>query len=350
MTNIVDLRSDTVTLQPKDMIERMFKASVGDQYYGEDSTVNKLQTYVANLFDKEDALFTVSGTMGNMISILSHTNKSEMVVMESKSHSYRSEVSNIAAIGGVLPKLIDGKNGIIDPCDIEKVLIQNGLAFPDISLILLENTHNAAGGICIDPYNMSQYKNIADKNNLKIHVDGARIFNAAVSLEVSVDKLAKDADSLSFCLTKGLCCPFGGLVVGNRQFIKRARKFQQMLGGGLRQIGYMAAAGKYALENMITRLKEDHDNAKILAKELKKLGFDILNKVETNFVNVKLPFQVNNVIRFINEINKDDKIKINNAKDSKLRLVTHYGITQNEIKYFITKTKSIISNLNIKLN
>lgn len=345
MTKIIDLRSDTVTLQPEEMKDAMRNAEVGDEYYDDDPTINKLLDLTCEIMNKEAALFTASGTMGNLIAILAQTDRGNIVIEEADSHSFRCEVSNFAVAGGVMPKRIKGHLGIMDIADIEAAIPPKGYCYPEAKLLLVENTHNAAGGTCTTPEQMVDYRKVADKYGLNIHVDGARIFNASVALGVKASELAKDADTLSFCLSKGLSCPFGGLLVGSKEIITRARYYKQMFGGGFRQAGYMAACGIYALDHMIDRLAEDHENAKLLAKGLIDLGMEIdMNSVQTNMVFFYIPPALIDSNEFYQKMTKEGEIKINPPNKNKIRLVTHYGIEKEDVEYFLGKVKEVLKS------
>lgn len=344
MTRKIDLRSDTCTLQPDEMKEAMFKAKVGDEYYDDDPTIIELQELAAEMLGKEAGLFLASGTMGNLVGILSQTKRADVVIEEADSHSFRCEVSNFAVAGGVMSKQIKGQLGAMLPADIEAAIPAMGYAYPIASLLKIENTHNGAGGTCITPEQMAEYRKLADKYKLNIHIDGARIFNAAVALGVKPSELAKDADTLSFCLSKGLACPFGGVLVGSKEIISRARKYKQMLGGGFRQLGYMAACGIYALNNMVDRLAEDHENAKLVAKGLVELGMDVeMESVQTNMAYFNVPPSLIDANEFSEKINNHEGVKMNPPKKNRIRLVTHYGIEKKDVEYFLNVAKEILN-------
>ncbi len=343
MSMIIDLRSDTVTLQPEEMKEAMMRARVGDEYYDSDPTILELQALSAEIMGKEAGLFVASGTMGNLVSILSHTQKSEMMIMEATSHCFRCEVAHFAVAGGVIPKQVPGRLGVMSKEDLEAALPVKGYAFPIATLVLVENTHNAAGGTCITPQQMAEYREVADRHNLRIHVDGARIFNAAVALGVKPSELAKDADSLTFCLSKGLAAPFGAVVVGSKDFISRARRYKQMVGGGFRQAGYLAAAGIYALNHMVDRLAEDHQNAKLLAEGLTKLGFIVDHEtVQTNMVFFDVPPSLIDADLFAAKVNEHEGILMNSPNKGRIRLVTHYGIEKQDVTYFLDVVAAVL--------
>ena len=351
MRRLIVFRSDTCTLQPEGMLKALVEAKVGNEEYNDDPTLNELLDLTCEIMGKEAAIFTASGTMGNIVALLSLTNRGDVVIAEAATHLPFHEVSNMAVVGGLLPKLIKAPLGIMDITDIEAAIPTPRkdsifYDFTEAKLLVVENAHT--WGTCTTPEQMAAYRKIADKYGLKIHVDGARIFNAAVALGVKPSELAKDADTLCFCLSKGLSGPFGGLLVGSKEVISRARYFKQMLGGGWRQIGYMAACGVYALKNMVDRLAEDHENAKFLAKKLTKLGIktDIF-PVQINMVYISTPSSLIDLHEFYKKITMTGEIKINppdvNNGMLMLRLVTHWGIEKEDIEYFINKVKEAVN-------
>jgi threonine aldolase len=250
------------------MYQAMLDAPLGDEQNEEDPTVIKLQKIAAEKLGKEDALFVASGTMGNLVAMLTHTQPGDSVIMEEESHFLRCEAGGLAAVAGLMLKTVPGELGFPKVDLLAKAIIGEGRLFPTTKLVCIENTHNAAGGTCINAEQMKTLSNLTRKYNMKIHIDGARIFNAAVALNVDPADLVREADSIQFCLSKSLGCPFGSVLVGDERFIYKARKKRQMIGGGMRQAGLMAAAGVVGLEDMIDRLKEDHENANLLEKDL----------------------------------------------------------------------------------
>lgn len=342
MSRIVDLRSDTVTQPTAEMREAMRNAVVGDDYYGEDPTVAALEELAAAKLGMEAGLFVTSGTMGNLVSILTHTRRGDAIILEAEAHVYRCETAHLAAVAGVMPKRVKGNRGILDPRDIEEAIFAEGVLYPRTSLLCVENTHNAAGGTCVTPGHMSALRKVANDHGMAIHVDGARIFSAAVALGVDPTELAKDADSLTFCLSKNLACPFGSLIVAKREFIKGARKNRQMVGGGMRQAGIMAAAGVVALQTMIDRLAEDHDNARVLAEGLLQLGLEIdMEAVQTNMVFFQVPSEMMDAKKFVQNVGKSG-VRVNPPVGRRVRMVTHYGITREDIEYTIQAVKEVI--------
>lgn len=342
MAKIIDLRSDTCTLQPEEMKKAMIKAKVGDEGWDDDPTIFELLDLACEIMDKEAALFTASGTMNNLVAILSQTNRGDIFIAEAYSHLPNAEVSNFATLGGLMPKLIKAPLGIMDIADIEAAIPFKVLGYANAKLLVIENAHT--WGTCTTPEQMAEYRKVADKYGLKIHVDGARIFNAATALGVKPSELAKDADTLCFCLSKGLSCPFGGVLVGSKDIIDRARYYKQMVGGGFRQAGYMAACGIYALNNMIDRLAEDHENAKLLAKGLAELGMKTdIYPVQINMVYCKPPSFIE-VDEFYKRMIMIEGIKMLPPEYGRLRLVTHWGIEKEDVEYFINKVKEVLNS------
>ncbi len=342
MEKIIDIRSDTLTKPTEEMYRAMREAELGDEQAGEDPTVNKLQEMAAEKLGKEAGLFVTSGTMGNLVALLTHTNPGDSVILEAESHTYRCEGGGISALGGAMPKRVAGKLGVPSPEDIEKAVIGEGNLFATTTLISLENTHNAAGGTCISAEQMNPIKRVADKHGLQIHVDGARIFNAAVALKTDTGKLVKAADSVQFCLSKGLCCPFGSLLVGNRDFIKRAMKKRQMVGGGMRQAGVIAAAGIVALNHMIDRLEEDHEKAKIMAEGLQELGLYIdIETVQTNMVFFNVPSSIMEPVELVQKL-RDNNVRIGPPKKNRIRVVMHKDISKKDVKHALKIFQAVI--------
>ena len=326
------------------MYQAMLKAELGDEQNNEDPSVLKLQEMAAKILGKEAALFVSSGTMGNLVALMTHAQPGDSAIVESECHIFRCEVGGISAVAGLMVKTVKGINGLPDLEELENAIIGEGRLFPTTKLICLENTHNSAGGTCISPQQMKEIRIIADKYGIKIHVDGARIFNAAIALGVEPAELAKDADSLQFCLSKGLACPFGSVLVGNKSFIEIARKKRQMLGGGMRQAGVMAAAGIVALEEMIDRLKEDHENAKILAEGLTALGMKIdMSTVQTNMVYFTVPEDMIEASELVDKL-KESGVLIGPPKgpEKKIRVVTHKDVSKEDILEVIEKVKKVV--------
>ena len=344
---MIDLRSDTVTLPTKEMKEFMFYAPLGDDVFGEDPSINALQEKASILFGKEAALFVPSGTMANLISVLSHCNRGEEILLGNKSHIFKYEAGGTSVFGGVHScQLHNNDNGTINIEDIIKNIRDNrDDHFPKTKLLCLENTHNFCYGSAIPEKYFNDVKKAIQPYNLKLHIDGARIFNAAIYLNCSVKSLAKAADSITFCLSKGLSCPSGSIILGNSNFIKKAKRIRKSLGGGMRQAGILASAGIFALDNMIQRLEQDHNNAKIIANELAKIkGLDIdINKISTNLVFFHLQKEDLTDFDFLNQLLKN-KIKIDSKGNRKFRIATHSGFTSDMIDKVVHTIQIVLNN------
>jgi len=341
----IDLRSDTVTLPTDEMREAMNNAEVGDDVYQEDPTINRLEELAAKKLGKEAALFVPSGTMGNLIAALTHCQRGDEVILEMDSHIYYYEVGGMSAVAGVIPRLIAGDKGILDPQDIKRALREENLHYPKTTLICVENTHNRAGGTIIPPEIIEEICQLGHERNIQVHLDGARIFNAAVALNIEPALLTKNVDSVMFCLSKGLSAPVGSILAGSKEFIQRARKNRKMLGGGMRQAGILAAAGIIAIENMVERLGEDHKNARILGEGLADIGgikVD-LKTIQTNMVYFDLNKSGMDTYQFLPKL-AEYNILGSPQPPTKVRLVTHYGINEDDIYATIKAIKEIVRN------
>jgi threonine aldolase len=331
---VVDLRSDTVTLPSDEMREAMARAELGDDVFGEDPTVNRLQQMAAERVGKEAGLLVVSGTMGNLASILTHCRRGEEVILGDQSHTFIYEGGGISALGGVHPHTVSNQpDGTLRLEDIEAAIRPDNVHFPRTRLICLENTHNRCYGTPLRPEYMDAVGELARRHGLVVHLDGARIFNAAMALGVDVKKLTCHADSITFCLSKGLAAPVGSVLCGSKAFIAEARRTRKVLGGGMRQAGVLAAAGIVALEKMIDRLREDHDNAMRLARGIARIdGLSIdLAHVHTDIVY----FEVVRDGLTAEELTKrlDSRgVRMLSVGPKRIRAVTHYGITADDIK------------------
>lgn len=339
---VVDLRSDTVTQPTPEMREAIYKAEVGDDVYGEDPTVKRLENLGAQKLGFETGLFLASGTMGNLVALLTHVQRGDQVLLEAESHINYYEVGGISALAGAQPWPIKGQRGKLTPRLLQENHRGSNIHFPRASLLCLENTHNRGGGSVANPQEMAELVKCARELELKIHVDGARIFNAAVACSCDVSELVKGVDSVQFCLSKGLAAPIGSLLVGSEEFIARARKWRKIVGGGFRQIGHMAAAGLVALETMVDRLEEDHRLAKVLAEGLDEMKYLEVypEDVETNIVVAHVDPQVMSVPQFAAKL-LEQGIKINAYGGNRVRFVTHKDISKMDIEY----TLMVINNL-----
>jgi threonine aldolase len=286
----LDFRSDTITEPTEEMREAMRAAKVGDDGREGDPTVRELEEYSAQLLGKEAALFVVSGTAGNLVSLLAHTIPGQEIIMEKDAHLFINEVGGMAAVGGLVVHQVAGTDGIMAATDVERAIRGDKLHYPPTGLICLENTHNFAGGSCWSVAQMAAVKAVAERRGIPVHLDGARLFNAAVALGVPAREIAAQTDSATFCLSKGLSAPVGAVIVGQRKFIEVTKKKRQMLGGTLRQGGVIAAAGLVAVKTMVTRLAEDHANAKRLAEKLNAIpGVSVaMQTVQTNIVKTDI--------------------------------------------------------------
>ncbi len=340
--NFIDLRSDTVTLQTEEMKEAMLNARVGDDVYGEDDSVNELEEYAAKLVGKEAALFVTSGTFGNQVSVLTHTKRGNEVILGDDSHIIQHEAGAGAIISGVQFRTVESVNGILDPQKVlSKIRTEKDIHYPETALICLENAHSSGKVVPISI--MEKIYTGAKKYNVNVHLDGARLFNAKTALNVDVKDITKYCDSVTFCLSKGLCAPIGSIVAGDTDFIERARKNRKIMGGGMRQVGFMAAPGLVALKKMTDRLSEDHDMAKYLANELSKIPEVELNidDVEINMVFFKI--NTNKDINKLQEFMFDKGIKINGPDLNVFRFVTHYFIKKDNIDETIKALNEFLS-------
>ena len=327
---MIDLRSDTVSKPTPAMRKAMADAEVGDDVYDDDPTVNRLQEVSAKLLGKEAALFTPSGTMSNAIAMKVHTRPGDEVLMDTEAHSMLYELGLPATIAHVLTRQFRSAKGVPDVEAIRHSFHAESLHNPGTTLILLENTHNRAGGEIIPLEVMQEIYQITKSHDARLHLDGARLFNAVVASGVSAADFAKNADSVTFCLSKGLGCPIGSVLCGTHEFIHRARRVRKMLGGGMRQVGILAAAGLYALENHIERLETDHANACFLAQGLAQIpGLRIRNSnPPTNMVY----FDLDGSSDILCKQMKAQNVLANPIEEQTVRLVTHLGVDQGQIE------------------
>lgn len=330
MARIIDLRSDTVTQPCKRMQEAMAVAPTGDDVYGADPTVNKLQEYAANLLNKEAALFCPSGTQSNLIGLLVHCGRGDEYIVGSAAHTYLYEGGGAAVLGSIQPQPLPLKdNGTMDLTQLESAIKPRDIHFARTKLICLENTHN---GLSLPAGYTKAVKEIAQQHKLMMHLDGARLFNASIETNTTPAELSAHFDSISICLSKGLGAPVGSLLVGSKEFINEAKHWRKMLGGGMRQAGILASAGLHALKHNITRLTEDHQRANVLANNLAQInGVDVVNtKAHTNMVFVN----VSEVMRTkLGELALKQNIVLPSGNN--MRLVTHLNINDKDIKAII---------------
>ncbi len=330
---IIDLRSDTVTRPTPAMREAILKAEVGDDVFGDDPTVNRLQEVVAGLLGKEAALYVPSGTMANQVSIKAHTEPGDEVILEALSHAYNYEAGGPGLLSGVMINPLPGDHGVITAEQVEAAIRPPDHHFARTRLIVIENTHNRTGGTIFPVEEMKRIRQVADQHGLAIHLDGARLWNAAAATGLDLRVWANLADSVSCCLSKGLGAPVGSLIAGSKAFIDRAHRFRKVFGGGMRQAGLLAAAGLYALEHHRDKLVEDHQNAQILAQSLAKLPGAILelDYVHTNIVILELgkdaPFDAPGLVKECKPVG----VWFTSFAPRKARLVTHLDVSREDV-------------------
>jgi len=337
----IDLRSDTVTMPTDEMRTAIANALVGDDVYGDDPTVNKLEELAAKKVGKEAALFVPSGTFGNQLALFTHTRRGQEVVIGKNNHIVVHEVGASAVIAGVQLRTLETNNGTMNPLDVEKAIRQDDIHEPETGLICVENAHGCGSVITLK--NLKEIKKIAEKHSIPVHMDGARIFNAATFLNVDVKDITACADSVMFCLSKGLSAPAGSMLAGSKKFIDRARKNRKLMGGGMRQIGILAAAGIIALEKMTLRLDEDHKNAKYFAEELSKLpGIKVIfNRTDIDMIFFEMGEDIIPEKTFIEKL-YEKNIKVSGAENGEYRFVTHVGVTKEDIDFVINCMKELM--------
>ena len=327
----IDLRSDTVTQPSPEMRRAMYEAELGDDVYGEDPTVNRLEAVAAERVGKEAAVLVASGTMGNLVCALTHCSRGDEMIVGADAHIFLNEVGGAASLGGIQVRaLANDARGMLDPGQVEGAIRPEGLHFPPTGLVCLENTHNRGSGAVFTAEEMGAVTRVAHAHGVPVHLDGARLFNAAVALGVPAAELAAQADSLSFCLPKGLACPVGSVVCGTAEFVARARKARKMLGGGMRQAGVFAAAGLVALDGMVERLAEDHANARRLAQGLASMPGLFIDPaaIQSNIVIVEVTDrEAQGLIGGL----KARGVLASPSAGKGVRFVTHYGITPADI-------------------
>lgn len=343
---LVDLRSDTITKPTPAMRRAMAEAEVGDDVFGEDPTVNRLEEMAAERMGKEAGLFVASGTMGNLVCLLAHCGRGDEVILGDQAHTYIYEQGGSAALGGIHPRpLRNQPDGTIDLAEMEAAIRPDNVHFPRTRLIALENTHNRCNGSPLSPAYMKAVGDLARRYGLKLHVDGARIFNAAVALKVDVRELVADADSVTFCLSKGLAAPVGSVVCGTKAFIAEARRARKVLGGGMRQAGVLAAAGIVALTEMVDRLEEDHANARRLAEGLAEVpGLSIdptLYQTNIVYVDVVAPNLTGNAVA---ERLESEGVRVLALGPQRIRAVTNYHVSAEDIDYALDAFRRVMTS------
>ena len=342
----IDLRSDTVTLPTEEMLDAIKHAKFGDDVFREDPTVNELQDMAAKKMGKDAALLVTSGTQANLVSLMSNTKHGDAVILEAESHIFYYEVGSLSAIGGLLPMTVKGNLGVVDPKDIEAAIRPKDIHFPEQTLVCIENTHNRAGGTITTPEQIKAISEVVKAHSLKLYMDGARIFNAAVAMKVDVKEFTKYVDNMMFCLSKGLSCPIGSLVVGSQEFVDKARKMRKILGGGMRQAGVIAAPGIIALEKMVDRLEEDHKNAKFMAERLSKIeGISVnLKIVQTNIFNFNISDLGVTSTDFVTKLKNHGVLLLTRDRNN-IRVVTHRGIEKEHIESALDAIEKVVKEI-----
>lgn len=341
---MIDLRSDTVTSPTKEMREAMYRAEVGDDVFGEDPTVRRLEEMAAERMGKEAALFVASGTMGNLVSLLAHCGRGDEVILGDRSHTFLYEVGGMAALGGIHPRPVPNQpDGTMAIEDLEAAIRPDNIHFPRTRLISLENTHNRCGGAVLTPQYTRKVAELAHSHSLKVHLDGARIFNAAIALGVDVKELVKDVDSVMFCLSKGLSAPVGSMVSGSVDFIAEARRMRKMVGGGMRQAGVLAAAGIVALSKMVDRLAEDHAKARRLAEGLAEFAGITIEpeRVKTNIVIFEFHHPHMSPQEFTARLREEGVLMLP-IEGGRIRAVTHKDVTDRDIDTALLAIKRVL--------
>ncbi|MEH7443924.1 low-specificity L-threonine aldolase [Bacillus sp. JJ1122] len=329
---MIDLRSDTVTKPTEEMRKAMYNAEVGDDVYKEDPTVRELEETAADILGKEAALFVTSGTQGNQIAVLTHCRPGQELLLEAESHIFYYESGAVSALAGVQTRTISGNRGAMDPKAVLSAIRSEDIHYPETGLICLENTHNRAGGSVIPVRNMEEIYSIANANKIPVHLDGARLFNAAAAAGVDVKEFTKSTDTVQICLSKGLGAPVGSLLAGTTDFIQQARKWRKRLGGGMRQAGVIAAPGLIALTKMKDRLGEDQWNARVLADGIESIpGMKLASQPETNIVVADVK-DLNITSDIFVERLRAEGVITGTFGATHVRFVTHFDITEDQIQ------------------
>lgn len=348
-----DFRSDTVTKPTPAMREAMANAPVGDDVYGEDPTINQLQERAAELTGMEAGLFVSTGTMGNLVATLSHCQRGDEMILGNKAHIFLYEAGGMAALGGVTPHLLENqKDGTLKLADIEAAIRGDDPHNPITRMVSIENTQNRCGGAPLTPAYTNEVAELAHSRDLVLHIDGARIFNAAVSLGIDVKELTQNADSITFCLSKGLSAPVGSVLCGSKEFIRKAHRARKQVGGGMRQAGIIAAAGLVAFDEMIERMSEDHQRAKQLAWSISQIDGTIINLDEqyTNMVYFEIaeevpmkPEEFVSALRDKNVLLGGTNVLIGGKRGRRFRMVTHAWITDEAVNHAVSAIKETLN-------
>ncbi|UCH05191.1 MAG: aminotransferase class I/II-fold pyridoxal phosphate-dependent enzyme [Candidatus Thorarchaeota archaeon] len=343
----IDLRSDTVTKPTDEMIEAIVRAHkedrFGDDVIGEDTVVHELQDKAAKILGKEAALLVTSGTQGNVVSLLAQAKPGEEVVVEERSHSYIHEAGAMASLGGLYPKPVKGDRGYITPETLKSAISIDNPHYAKTTMVIQENTHNASGGAIIGPEQFDALADVAHENGLAVHCDGARLFNAAVALDIPAKRLVERSDSVMVCLSKGLSAPVGSIVAGTEDFIYKAHRARKRLGGGMRQAGLIAAPGIVALESMVERLREDHENTQLLYSQLSRIPDLIVEEPETNILFIRLDNLKINSMELETELKKRNILVYGDPHfGTRTRLVVHRMVSKEDILHFANEMEDIL--------
>jgi len=340
----IDLRSDTVTHPTPAMREAMYRAEVGDDVFGEDPTVRRLEEMAAERMGKEAALFVASGTMGNLVALLTHCGRGDEVILGDRSHTFVYEQGGMAALGGITPRPIPNQpDGTLRLEDIRAAIRSENVHYPRTRLVCLENTHNLCDGAPLTAEYTAAVARLAHSCGLRVHLDGARIFNAAAALNCDVRDLVQEVDSVMFCLSKGLCAPVGSVLCGSADFIYEARRARKVVGGGMRQAGVLAAAGIVALEQMTGRLAEDHARARRLAEGLAQIPGVQVGPVYTNIFYFWLDGVPMAPQEFLHRL-REQGVLVLGREDGRFRAVTHYWITDEDIEATLRAVRAVLSS------
>ncbi|MFC7319858.1 threonine aldolase family protein [Halobacillus campisalis] len=338
---MIDVRSDTVTRPTPEMRKAGYHVEVGDDVYGEDMSVIKLEETAARMLGKEAALFVTSGTQGNQIAALTHCDRGDEVLLEADAHLFLYEGAAMSALAGVQPRTIQGVRGVMNPEHVRAAVRPDNIHFPETGMICIENSHNKAGGAIVPLENMQAIHDIAREHGIPVHLDGARLFNASVASGVSVKDYAAQTDTVQFCLSKGLGAPVGSIISGSAEFIRKARKWRKRLGGGLRQVGVIAEPGYVALTTMVDRLAEDHEHAALMAEAFEQIpGLSLEGSIDTNIVIVNVAGLSMSSDHFVEELTKAGVLAGTFGPDT-VRFVTHYDVNRNDIKQVIDRVNEL---------
>ncbi|MEA5034881.1 low-specificity L-threonine aldolase [Cloacibacillus evryensis] len=341
-----DFRSDTSTRPTQSMLQAMLLAECGNEGYGDDPTLNELERRASVLFGKDAALFMPSGTMANLVAVMSHINRGNEVILEADSHIITNECGGLCVVAGAIPRILPGEKGVMDLNKVEGLIRKQSFKTPSTGLICIENTHNKSSGSVLPMKYITDISALAHEHDVPVHMDGARIFNASVASSTPVKEIAAPVDSVTFCLSKGLCCPAGAMLLGRKAFIDEARRNKKMLGGIMRQTGILAAAGLIALDETVERLQDDHNNAKLLALKLAEINdiFIDINSVQSNMVYFKINVSESKCLNIIQYL-KNNGVLVDYKGGGSVRMVTHKDISEQDINKAIRQIISAINTI-----